>query len=190
MPRLARKLSTLLLSAFLLGASLTVAEPRPARAEEPVVDTYALIAVYILNFAKFTSWPEQSFPSPESGIILGIFGDDVFGDTIDTIAGKTVHDRPLIVHRLGLGGNPRDCHILYVAASERRRLHQILAAVAPLPVLTVSDMDDFAAAGGMIQLQKKAGRIHLLINLTAAQRAGITLRSGLLKIATIVAPRQ
>lgn len=147
---------------------------------------YQVKAVFLLNFAKFVQWPATAFTSEPGSIVLGICGDDDFGDALSAIEGKTAGGRRLVVRRLGQGGNLQGCHLLFISASEKWRLQQILAELAGQPVLTVGDMDHFAEQGGIISLRNEETRIKLTINLAAAQQAGLKISSQLLKIATIV----
>jgi hypothetical protein len=50
-------------------------------------------------------------------------------------------------------------------------------------VLTVSDMPQFTQHGGMIQFVTEAKRVRFEVNLTSAERTGLTLSSQLLKVA-------
>ena len=52
-----------------------------------------------------------------------------------------------------------------------------------LPVLTVGDQNGFVQAGGMIGLRVEDSRVRFDVNLAAAQRAGLTLNSQMLKLA-------
>jgi hypothetical protein len=53
-------------------------------------------------------------------------------------------------------------------------------------VLTVSDIPDFTNSGGMIQFVLLENKVRFQVNLTAAETAGLTLSSQLLKVATSV----
>jgi len=53
-------------------------------------------------------------------------------------------------------------------------------------VLTVSEIENFAHRGGVIQLKKENNRIVFEINIEAARRAGLAMNSQLLKLAKIV----
>ena len=61
-----------------------------------------------------------------------------------------------------------------------------LAALGTAPVLTVSDIPDFVKRGGMVQFVLDGNHVRFEINIAAAQRAGLTLSSELLKIARAV----
>ena len=63
---------------------------------------------------------------------------------------------------------------------------QIVEALDKEVVLTVSDMPQFAQRGGMIQFVLEGKKVRFEVNLTAVERAGLTLSSELLKVATTV----
>ena len=70
--------------------------------------------------------------------------------------------------------------------SEQLRFKAVLAELARLPILTVSDIGGFAQAGGMIGLFESEQHIRFNINITVARQANLKLSSQLLKLATIV----
>lgn len=131
-----------------------LAAPTAAMAEERVLQEYQVQAAYILNFIRLTSWPSSTFTDGNQDIVMGILGENFFGPALDRIDGEYVKQRRLQIIHLGMGGNPRGCHLLYISSSERRHLHHILASLKGTATLTISDMDNFAAEGGMIQPQK------------------------------------
>jgi hypothetical protein len=75
------------------------------------------------------------------------------------------------------------CRILFISASEESQLKEILATLDKKSVLTVSDISQFTRRGGMIQFVIDANRVRFEVNVTTAQRAGLTLSSQLLKVA-------
>ena len=74
----------------------------------------------------------------------------------------------------------------FVSESEQRRLSPILAGLESHHVLSIGDMEGFAEQGGIIGLTKVDGKVRFAINVDAAQRAGLTISSKLLKLASIV----
>lgn len=159
----------------------SMATAQPSSAEE-----YAVKAAYMYNFAKFTEWPEKAFAGREDPIVLGLFGEDRFGLALDAVDGKRVKDRRLHVKRPARASDFPHVHILYISPSEKRRLDQIFSALEGHHVLTVSDLKGFARSGGMINLVRQGDKIRFEINLRAARRAGLTISSKLLSLATIV----
>ena len=73
-----------------------------------------------------------------------------------------------------------------MSSVEESQLNKIIEALDKGAVLTVSDMPQFSRRGGMIQFVVEGKKVRFEVNLTAVQRAGLTLSSELLKVATAV----
>ncbi len=140
-------------------------------------------AAYLYNFAKFVTWP-----TTKSNVLnVCILGTDPFGATLDQIvAGEAIDGRHLAVLRLVDEHSVRSCAILFIGESESTHLERDLAAVAQLPILTVSDIPGFMENGGTIRFVLQENRVRFEVNLNAAQRSRIVLSSQLLKVATKV----
>jgi hypothetical protein len=152
-----------------------------------VFNEYQVKAAFVYTFAKFVEWPPQAFSSPSAPIAICILGEDPFGSFLDdAVKGKTVDGRLLAVYRLTELPTGHGCKILFIAASEGRRIPALLASIAPLGLLTVGDTLDFAAQGGVIGLRLDGERIRLAVNLTAAERAKVRISSRVLSLATII----
>jgi hypothetical protein len=164
------------LGGFRLSAADTVTAPE-----------FALKAAYLCSFAEFAVWPEKAFEATNSPIILGILGDDPFGAALDKVAaGRSVNGRVFQIRRLKAPAGARECHLLFVAPSEMRRLPEVLALLDHAPVLTVGDADRFGQRGGMINLRLEGKKLKFEINLTAAERAALKIKAQFLKLGTIV----
>jgi len=132
---------------------------------------YQLKAAFLANFAKFVEWPAQTFPDGAAPVFVGIVGDDPFGrDIDDTFKGKALQGHPMAVRRVDWRDDLTRYHILYVSASEKRRLADILRQTESSSALTVSDIDGFCAAGGIIAFVMADERIRFEVNVDAAQR--------------------
>ena len=81
-----------------------------------------------------------------------------------------------------LGG----CEILFISASERGRLPEILDELRTAPVLTVGESENFAARGGGVQFTLEDNHVHFFINVDATERAGLKVSSKLLSLAHVV----
>ena len=75
------------------------------------------------------------------------------------------------------------CHVLFISRSENDRVEQILQNLQGRNILTVSDIPDFAARGGMIELFMEKNKIRMRINLSAVKAAGLNISSKLLRLA-------
>ena len=168
------------LLAFLLGSLL------PGAAGAGEFDEYAVKAAYLYNFAKYVEWPPGTFASADAPLLICIVGDNPFGDALAALSGKMIENHPVEISRLSVTTDLNPCHIVFVSRAEQGRLKALLTRLARQPILTVSDISDFAQTGGMIGLVEADQRIRFDINLTATRQAHLKLSSQLLKLATIV----
>jgi hypothetical protein len=114
-------------------------------------------------------------------------GDDPFGETIDqTMNGKTVNGRQLSIKRLKWGQNLKDCHILFISSSERKRLSQILESLRGGSTLTVGEMERFTQQGGIINLIMEDSKVRFEVNTNSAGQARLKISSKLLALAKSV----
>lgn len=157
-----------------------------AQAQQRTPDEYALMAVYTYNFAKFTEWPSGSLSTPSAPLNFCILGEDPFGVALTKIEGKQVKRHQLRIKRYPRVAIISGCHIVFISRSEDWRLEAILQDLASSPVLTVSDIPDFAQRGGMIALKTVKQKVRFSINPAIAARAGLRLSSKLLELAQIV----
>jgi hypothetical protein len=143
-------------------------------------------SAYLYNFGKFVEWPAKATSAGEFFTIC-VLGDDTFGSTLETtIARETINGKQVLVERVAKPQDAASCRILFISSSEQSRIKQILAELDKTSVLTVSDMPEFTGRGGMIQFVVEAKRVRFEVNLTSAERSGLTLSSQLLKVAVNV----
>jgi hypothetical protein len=171
-------------AALLVVSAMGVSRPSSAAPTPAEVE-----AVFLFNFSQFVDWPPQTFADPNAPIVIGVLGNDPFGVSLDDVVrGEVVKGHPLVVHRSHRVEDLVDCHILFISRSERTRLGSILKALQGRNILTVSDVEGFARAGGVICFVLTENKIRLRVNLEAAKAAGLTLSSKLLRPAQIVSP--
>ena len=150
------------------------------------VTELALKAAFIHNFLKFTEWPKDVLP-PSAPLVACVVGDAAFVDVLGNyVKGHPVAGHDIVVLRIAVDGPPRTCHLVYVSGTTARQAVQIVAALNGAPVLTLSDMDQFAQAGGMAQLYVDQGRIRFRINLNNTTGSRLQFSSRLLSLATLV----
>ncbi|MGD0909925.1 MAG: YfiR family protein [Candidatus Acidiferrales bacterium] len=147
---------------------------------------YQVKAAYLFNFLKFVEWPDDAFSDSLAPFVIGIAGDDPFGESLpQVIIGKTVQGRDLVIRKYHAGENMRGCHILFIDASEKKRLPQLVAGLKGSSVLIVSDMARFLNDGGMIQFLSENNRVRFAINVDATGRANLKVSSKLLSLARV-----
>jgi hypothetical protein len=107
-------------------------------------------------------------------------------EALEVLDGKIIQGRKLIVKRLSGMSGAGDCQVLFIGASEKPRLSEIVAEVKDRPVLTVSEVEGFADNGGMVNLVPAQNRIVMEINREVAGRARLSISSQLLKLARVL----
>jgi len=156
------------------------------RAQSPKPTDYDVKAVYLYNFGRFVEWP-ASVATKSDSFYVCVLGQDPFGPALDsTLAGETIGGKSVAAKRISSPQEAFGCQILFMSAVENSRLTAIIEALDKGGVLTVSDMPQFSQRGGMIQFVLEGKKVRFEVNLTAVQRAGLTLSSELLKVATTV----
>lgn len=144
----------------------------------------ALKAAFMINFVKYTEWPERAAELP---ILLCVTGDEGVADGLArAVPGQTVNGRALQVARLTPDGAVRDCQLLFVAEREPGRLTAIVEEASRFPVLTVSDVARSSTRGVMIELFLQNNRLRFAVNIDTMERSSIKLSSRLLAVAQIV----
>jgi len=151
---------------------------------------YRIEAEDLHHFAEFVEWPASANAvkdAAKTGINFCVLGQDPFGISLDaSILGHPIGDRQTAVVRAKRLEDLGECDVLFVSPSEAKRQSRILNQLGHSSVLTVGETSDFAASGGIIQFVQEGGRVDFLINVDAANRAGLKIRSALLALARIV----
>jgi hypothetical protein len=172
-----------------------------ARAESAQSREYQIKAAFLYNFIKFVDWPEEKFPDSNEPIIIGIIGNDLFGDAFEPIKDKKAKGSSVIIKRFKSfeelkKSTEKDkpesdqkievltkCHLLFICSSEQKNLKEIINTVRDHSVLTVGETEGFLEAGGIINCFVEEKKIRFEINITAAERAKLEIRSNLLRLA-------
>jgi hypothetical protein len=173
-----------------VGLASTVAGPSvqsaAVGAKESAARAYRIKAAFLYNFAKFTEWPGSAFAAADSTLHLCVLNDSSFGEALRTIDGRSVSGHKIRVRHVDRGSAVKNCHLLFVGTSEAGDVRQILKSLGGAPVLTISDIADFATVGGVIRLKTAKNKIRFEINQAVAERLGLRLSSKLLRLAEII----
>ena len=141
-------------------------------------------AGFLYNFIFFVEWPPKERVEGDSRSIC-IVGESSLRDAFSSVEGRPVEGRKLIVAHLDGDAEPeslRACDVLFISASLADEIDDILQSLEGYPVLSVSEVEGFALAGGMINFVTRE-TVGFEINPGAAELVGIKLRSGLLRVA-------
>ena len=146
-----------------------------------------LKAVFLFRLAQFVEWPASAFETNESPIIIGILGEDPFGQALDLVVrDETAHNRPLGIRQFKRVEDVTACHILFISRSESGHIETILRTLQGRSILTVSDLEEsFLKKGGMIRFVTEQNKVNIQIHPEVAKEAGLIISSRLLRVADI-----
>lgn len=153
---------------------------KPAECYQP--NPYQVKAALLYNFAKYIRFPEDSY-NERNKLVFGVLGDDPFGDILDKlIAGKTIGGKGIEILRFSKVKDIKKTNVLFInlPLSDFKDSDQ---SIINLSSLTVSDVEGFVEAGGVINFIDQPGRVSFEVNKGAASRAGLEISSALLRLA-------
>ena len=166
------------------AASMLLFPASPARAEAP---EYQVKAAILYKFAVFVEWPAKAFSTDTSPFVACVLGRDPFGRWLQQEMGETrVGNHPVEIRHFEQGEDAGGCHLVFIGASEKSRLEQILAPLRSTSALLVSDMGDasqFCRRGGMIGLVMKGAKVRFQVNSKGIEKAGLKIDSRLKRVA-------
>jgi hypothetical protein len=143
----------------------------------------AVKAAFLTKFQIYVTWPESAFDSPRGPFRFCIVGTDPYGLLIDrAVDAQYVGAHPITVLRAPGTAAPAHCNLVYVGASDPAAVQALVAAEAPMPVLTVTDAMS-ESTEGIINFVIIGGRVRFEIDNARAIRAGLAISSKLLDIA-------
>ncbi|HSY74834.1 MAG TPA: YfiR family protein [Dongiaceae bacterium] len=148
---------------------------------------YPLKAVFLLNFAQFTDWPTNAFEKSDSPFVIGILGDDPFGDVLnEAVKDEQANGRKFVVERYARVEDVKNCHILFISQSETRHIGKIVDDLKGKPILTVGDIDGSAYRDVCVRFITENNKIRLRINIDSLKAANLVMSSKLLRVAEVV----
>jgi hypothetical protein len=142
-------------------------------------------AAFVLRFAGYVTWPEDSLP-PGKFTIAVLGGRDLAPNLQALLGGRALLNRPVQVRKVASVREAADAQILYVGADHRGELRALLAPLAGRSVLVISDEDGGLASGAAINLLIADQRVRFEISVEAARRARLKISSDLLALAVRV----
>ena len=157
------------------------ADPKP-------IEEYELKAAVASKLPMFTQWPDASFSSTSAPLVIGILGENRFGQHLENaVRNKVSVGHPLVVKQCRDIKEATQCHLVFIFG-DRKEVEEALRQLAGLKVLTVSDSPGFAELGGMVNLTLTPAdkKIQIEVNLEAVNRSGLRLDPRLLQLAKIV----
>lgn len=205
-----RLLRLFLVLFFLSAGRVLLSSSAAADTGKNLTTEYQLKAAFLYNFMKFVEWP-NSPSNPQDGnseakkepVVVCVLGEDYLKDPLNSLSDKTIKDRPAkiifidsfeTVKKKNSDAAVEDyleemqktvasCHLLFVGAAEKERLAEILKLSEKKPILTVSDIGNFAGVGGVIEFVTENNKMRFDINMVSAEAKKLKISSQLLQLA-------
>jgi hypothetical protein len=162
---------------------------------------YDIKAACLYNFAQFATWPAGKIADSKDSLVIGIIGEDLFGNAFDPILGKRIHGQTLAVTKFkglsqmrtkdGIDETQvyrevtrwRKCHLAFICASEAKEIEATIKTMNGYGVLTVGETEEFVDSGGMIGFIPGEVKTHFEVNLVAAKKEGLSISASVLRLA-------
>ncbi len=143
-------------------------------------------AAFLFNFAKFVNWPGHKFASPASPINLCVPADDPIGAVLEeTVRGKLIELRTLVVRRSKTAADWNRCHIVFIGADDEMQAADTFPGFAGSSVLSVHESSRVLSSG-VVRFFVEDRKMRFEINNAAAEREALQLSAKLMSVATVV----
>jgi hypothetical protein len=147
---------------------------------------YPVKLAFLYNFTKFVEWPPQSYRDAGAPLVICVVGNDPFSPDLERqLRARTVEGHEVEVRPLGTTDMLDVCHMVFIPMTANEQAARIVKGLDGKSTLTVGEAAGFTASGGIINLMVEGNTIHIEVNLTAADHAGLKISSKLLSIAKI-----
>lgn len=169
--------------------ALAGADPGTGQQEERASEAEVKSA-FLFHFFRFVEWPKEAFESELAPYVVGVIGRDPLEGALDrAFRGKALNGRAFRLERFSGLEEAKPCHLLFVCASEKDRMDDILRAVGSRPVLVLGETEDLVRSGACLGFALEHQRIRLVINRRAVSRSGLVVSSKLFQVARSVEAR-
>jgi hypothetical protein len=115
-----------------------------------------------------------------------VAGDNPFGTALNGVEAKKIGGRTARVVFVDSLKKVSQCHLVYVSASEKNDLDNLINRLGQKPVVTVSDLPGFIEAGGSIEFVPQEDRLGFIVNQSALKKRSVQVSSSLLNLAVSV----
>ena len=119
-------------------------------------------ALYLFQFAKNTSWPQEDAGKP---FVIAVIGDNSLSSELRTVVNnKKVGDRPVrVVESATASGLPKS-DIIYLGESKSSQIGSLIVAQANIKALIVSGTTGQCAQVGGISFVPDGGKLQFEIH--------------------------
>jgi len=180
---------------MLYVACLTLASLSSAASKEERLEK--IKAGYLVNFIRFAQWPDESFESASSPVVVTIVGDSPFSDsTIRGLEKSAIGQRSLELRQIPLEEVEQvptdveklrlelaDVHVVFMSGLNPARAEELVREILPKHTLSIGDHEMFARIGVMLALSTDDNKVVFYANSNAIKLSEVKLSSKVLRLA-------
>lgn len=155
-----------------------------AEALSAIYSEDAVKAAFLHRFAAYVEWPG---PASDAPFVIAIAGaEGVAAELERSLPRLTVQGRPARLRRVARADDLKGVQILYVGPGQLDRNQGLVMAAVASPILVVTDETAGLTRSSIVNFTQVGRSVRFEISLTAAERSGLRINSGLLSVATRV----
>lgn len=170
-----------LLSPFILATNKVKADEKSLQLYEQKIK-----AGIVYNLLKYTQWPKEAAVHQQGKLHICLYGADPFEGYLAPLEGRTVQQIPIAIYQYNTIAETSQCSVVIIHRSQTHALAELLPHLNSKNVLTISDIENFAHNGGMIELAKEGEKISLHVNIHVINNAKLSIQGPMLKLAKLV----
>lgn len=120
--------------------------------QDTLTDVQAKLAIIHHFVSRYVQWPGRYALGNLSQIYICSFGSDAVTEDLMLLEQASTPDLRVFVQMNPKLSMANECHVVYIAPSEKGRAKRIVYALKNYPVLTIADISSFNEMGGMVEL--------------------------------------
>jgi hypothetical protein len=145
---------------------------------------YKYQVVFVYNIAKYTQWePEYS----TGDFIIGVVGNKAISGTFEqNLNNKKIATQNIKVVNYPTTSDIKYCNILFVPASAKIDLDNLLATWGNKNILICTERDGWGKKGSMVNLITVDGKIKFELNNDSLKKSGLKLSNSITSLAIVL----
>lgn len=153
-------------------------------------DINTLKAVYLEKFSQFVTWPaECNIEKLDEPFIISVIGSTKLTKSLNLVySQQEIFNKRVIVKEIIDLKDIKDCHILFIADSEKKNIQKLLYITSSLPILTVAESKGMAEKGVIINFYEENNKLRFEINESSLLKSPLKMSYYLLSTARIIDP--
>ncbi len=147
--------------------------------EQKTIEANQAKTAFIYNILKFVEYPIKI-----DTVNLCIIGEDEINHSLKTLDGKQTSDKKIYVSFMDSTKDLTKCNAIFVNESVESKLDYIIARIRNLPILTISDSENFIEFGIMVNMFVSDEKLKFNVNNKMVKEANLKISSRVLTLAS------